>query len=231
MQVSSSTTLSSSAIALKLLRDDPGGGATSTATGATRPPAKVDALADRDLRQDNAIRIGQRNVYAQALDQFHMSYATAAKLGLAIDAQTEALVDAVPQALDRFPPEDAQRLAALGADAAVLTPEYELDKAAFDDLVAPFIRESLSGQPGFQEALAAGTLMIRRVSEVPEFNFGHNSYSLFKDGNMIGGGAWGRPFNQALYDRVAATGIEQAFGGVMGQNFYATWPGKAAASV
>ena len=158
-----------------------------------------------------------------------MSYETAAKVALAMQAQGEAMVQAVPQPLSAFSPEDAARLKSFGADAAVLNPELpELDDAPFNDIVTRNIKKEFAELPGFAEAMADGAVVIRRASEVPEFNLGHKSFTLFRDGYMIGGGGWGKPFNQAQYDQVAATGVQQAFGGAMGADHYVTWPGKAA---
>ena len=144
-----------------------------------------------------------------------------------MERQGEAMAQATPQSLDMFAPEDAVRIANSGADAAIEVPAIRLDKVVFDDLVGTWAKDNLKDQPGFAAALADGTLMIRQASEVPEFNYVEKSFAFFKDGNMIGGGGWGGPFNQTLYDQVAATGVQQAFGSVMGQGFYMTWPGHA----
>lgn len=225
---------SSAAIALQLLQSAPGRFDPQAAKVALPKPATDDLAADSVAYRDklaNAIRLGQKNAFDVGRTFVDMSYETAAKVALAMQAQGEAMVQAVPQALSAFSPEDAARLKAFGADAAVLNPAMpELDDTAFNDIVTRYIKKEFTEVPGFADAMAAGTLVIRRASDVPEFNFGENNYSLYKDGYMIGGAGFGKPFNQALYDQVAATGVQQAFGGIMGANFYITWPGKAVLS-
>lgn len=219
---------SSASIALQLLQSVPGGSDLRAARPpASSPPAQAEA-ADSVANLDklaNAIRLGQKNAFDVGRTYIDMSYETAAKVALAMRAQGEAMVQAIPQALSAFSPEDAARLQAFGADAAVLNPELpQLDDAAFNDIITRNIKKEYAGVPGFAEAMAAGTVVIRRASDVPEFNYGHKSFSLYKDGNMIGGAGWGKPFNQALYDQVAASGLQQAFGGAMGADYYITWP-------
>lgn len=195
-------------------------------------PATDDLAADSVAYRDklvNAIRLGQKNAFDVGRTFVDMSYETAAKVALAMQAQGEAMVQAVPQALSAFSPEDAARLKSFGADAAVLNPQMpELDDAAFNDIVTRNIKKEFAEVPGFADAMAAGTVVIRRASDLPEFNFGMKSFTFYRDGNMIGGGGWGKPFNLALYDQVAATGVQQAFGGAMGADYYVTWPGKVA---
>lgn len=228
--LSTTTHRSSASIALQLLQSGPGGSNPQTPkVGLAKAPAAseaADSVAYRD-KLANAIRLGQKNAFEVGRTFVDMSYETAAKVALAMQAQGEAMVQAVPQALSAFSPEDSARLKALGADAAVLNlPMPELDDAAFNDIVTRYIKKEFTAVPGFADAMAAGTVVIRRASDVPEFNFGENNYSLYKDGYMIGGAGFGKPFNQALYDQVAATGLQQAFGGAMGADYYITWPGK-----
>lgn len=221
---SSLQAMTSSSIALRLLRDE----AVSMTGGImlTNGP-KVDMAADSAEYQDKldrGWRLDAANTFKVALEHFHADYASAAKLGLALQTQAESLVEAKPQSLEGFSPEDAKRLSALGADAAILVPAIELDDATFNALVVPRVQAEYKDQPGFAEALATGQVKVQRTSAVPEFNFGHKSFALFKDGYMIGGAGWGQAFNQTLYDRIASTGIQQGFGGVMGQDYYVTWP-------
>jgi hypothetical protein len=229
MSLSVATALSGSDIALRLMRTDRAASRTqvNTAQAGTAITGGVSERAAYEDNLDRSFRLSQANVYQHALEQFHMSYRTAGQLGLALEAQGEALAQGRPQGLASFAPEDAQRLAALGTDSAMLVPEFALDQAAFDDLVIGHVQETYKDQPGFAEALATGSVVIQRASDVPEFNFGHKSFVLFKDGSMIGGAGWGKTVNQGLYDRVAATGLQQGFGGVMGQDYYVTWPGVA----
>lgn len=226
--VSAATPMSPAAIALRLLRGAAAESAGNTPAARTAPAGETADRAAYEEGLDRLFRDDQRRLYDYAVEKFRMTYETSAKLALALESKGEAMAAAVPQALHAFAPEDASRLAALGADAAIPVPEVELDQAAFDDLVGNFVHDAYADLPGFAKAMAAGTVTIQRGSDVPEFNFGHKSFTLFKDGDMIGGAGWGKPFNQKLYDQIAATGIEQAFGSVMGQNFYVTWPGGAA---
>lgn len=212
-------TLSSGAIALRLLRGQQG------QVQAT-PKLSVAAAAARlqvEERQDQAFRQDARIAYRAAVDSLHMTYATSAKMALALERRGEALTEATPQPLSQFAPEDAARLAALGADAAIEVPAIRLDDAAFADLVHANVRETMMEVPGFAEAWAAGELKVQRIEEVPEFGYSEKSFALFKDGNMIGGAGWGGVFNLDLYEKVAATGVQQGFGGVMGQGYYMTW--------
>lgn len=213
------TTLSSGAIALRLLRANQG-------TVPAGPKLTVAAAAE-GLQQeeglDRAFRLSARNAFNVAADSLHMNYATSAKLALAMEAQGEAMAQAEPQSLDQFAPEDAARIAAFGADAAIKVPTIRLDDAAFDDLVRANVRETMMSVPGFAEAWAAGEVKVQRVEEVPEFGYVEKSFALFKDGNMIGGAGWGGVFNQLLNDKVATTGVQQGFGSIMGQGYYMTW--------
>jgi hypothetical protein len=216
-----SNTLSSGAIALRLLRGDQG-------PVRAAPNLSVAAAAERlqvEDRQDRAFRLDAQNDYSAAMSSLHMTYATSAKLGLALEKRGEAMAEATPQALSQFAPEDAARLAALGADAAIEVPAIRLDDAAFADLVHANARVTMMEVPGFAEAWAAGEVKVQRAEEAPEFGYVEKGFALFRDGNMIGGAGWGGMFNQAQYDKVAATGVNQAFGSIMGQGYYMTWGG------
>lgn len=224
--------LSSGAIALQLLQSAAGRAdpfAPQRQQRSDPPVAEVTSSSQsyRDRLADS-IRLGHKNAFDVGRQYIDLSYEDAARLSIAMQAQTKAMVKAVPQPLSAFPPEDAVRLQAFGADAAVLNPPVILDDATFFGIVTRNIEEQYASVPGFAEAFAAGTVVIQRASDVPAFNFGHKSYSLYKDGHMIGGAGFGMEYNQALYDDVAATGVQQAFGGMMGADYYMTWPGKAA---
>ena len=213
------TALSSGAIALRLLRANQDG-------APVAPKMTVAAAAERlqyEDHLDQLFRASAQNAFNVAADSLHMTYATSAKLGLAMERQGEAMAQATPQPLTQFAPEDAARIAAFGADAAIEVPAIRLDDAAFDDLVKVNARETMMSVPGFAEAWAAGAVKTQRTEEVPEFGYAEKSFALFKDGNMIGGAGWGGVFNQSLYDKVASTGVQQGFGSVMGQGYYMTW--------
>lgn len=212
-------TLSSGAIALRLLRGQQG------QVQAT-PKLSVAAAAERlqvEERLDQSFRLSARNAYHVAVESLHMTYATSAKLALAMERQGEAMAEATPQPLSQFAPEDAARLAALGADAAIEVPAIRLDDAAFADLVHANARVTMMEVPGFAEAWAAGEVKVQRMEEVPELGYAEKGFALFKDGNMIGGAGWGGLFNEDHYNKIAATGVQQGVGSVMGQGYYMTW--------
>jgi hypothetical protein len=213
------STLSSGAIALHLLR----GKQDTAPAGPKQSVAAAAARLQQDEGVDRAFRLGARNSYKVAVDTLHMTYATSAKLALAMEAQAEAMAQAEPQSLDQFAPEDAARLAALGADAAIQSPAIRLDDAAFADLVHANARLTMMEVPGFAEAWAAGEVKVQRMEEVPELGYVEKGFALFKDGNMIGGAGWSNMVNEDHYNKIAATGVQQGVGSVMGQGYYMTW--------
>ena len=216
--------MSSSSIALRLLNAPP----ISQVSGALAPKSAVaEKVAEPKYAQ--AFRAHYANVYKYVLNTFQMSFDTASKMGEAMRAVSDTVARARPQALSQFDSVDARQLAALGADGAIEVPGFELDRAAFDELAGRFVPQFYKGQPAFDEAWAAGKVTIQQASDVPEFNLGHKSFMLFKGDDMFGGAGWGKPFNQALYDKVTSTGVEQAFGGVLGAEWYVTWPSARAA--
>ena len=216
------TTLSSGAIALRLLRGHQG----QVQAAPTLSVAAAAARLQVEDRLDQSFRLSARNAYNAAVDSLHMTYATSAKLALALERQGEAMVAATPQPLSQFAPEDAARLAALGADAAIEVPAIRLDDAAFADLVNANARLTMMEVPGFAEAWAAGTVKVQRLEDVPELGHVEKGFALFKDGNMIGGAGWSGLFNENQYNKIAATGVQQGIGGVMGQGYYMTWGAK-----
>lgn len=216
--------LSSASIALNVLRSEAG---TQTNISARPTMAKDDMAADSvayRAKLDQLWRIIAGNTHCVVLEQFHLDYATSAQYGIALRDQAHAMERAEPQPLASFGESDAAKFRALGANAAILVPQIVMNSPEMHALTTKHIETTYQNQPGFAAALVAGQVKIQRTSEMPEFNFGHKSYALFRDGYMIGGALWGQPFNQALYDKIDASGTAQGFGGLMGQDYYVTWP-------
>lgn len=127
--------------------------------------------------------------------------------------------------LSDLPASDARKLRGLGADAAVEVTAPPISDGAFRALVFEFGKGLWTGLAGFNDALANGTLRIQRASEVPELGLGHVRYDFYNNGNMIGGGGWGKDgFNKDLYLQIQAQGVRQATGSIDGYDYYVTWP-------
>lgn len=130
-----------------------------------------------------------------------------------------------PQALSDLPPSHAEKLRALGADAAIKVTPNPVSDAEFQAMVLAHGKEHWGNLDGFSEALANGTLKIQRASDVPELGLGSVQYDLYSGGNHIGGAGFGSgDFNKSLYLDIQAQGIRQATGSVNGHDFYVTWP-------
>ncbi|MHC2622923.1 hypothetical protein ACVIW2_004955 [Bradyrhizobium huanghuaihaiense] len=136
----------------------------------------------------------------------------------------EGLVESRMMKLSELPADQAQYLARFGADAAVRVDGVELSQADFEQTVLQFGMESWKDLPGFNDALANGTLKIQRASDVPEIGYESFDYDIYSGGNLLGGVGWGGINNKKLYFEIQAQGIRQAFGSIHGQEFYVTWP-------
>ncbi|PSJ56234.1 hypothetical protein C7I85_24960 [Mesorhizobium soli] len=127
--------------------------------------------------------------------------------------------------LTDLPAADAEKLRALGADAAVKVTAPDISDDAFRAMMLEYGKQHWTGLEGFSEALANGTLKIQRASDVPELGLSHVQYDLYKDGNMVGGAFFGSGnFNKDLYLQIQAQGIRQATGSINGYDYYVTWP-------
>jgi len=125
--------------------------------------------------------------------------------------------------LSELPRDQAEYLKRFGADAAVRIEGVELSDADFEQTILQFGMESWKDLPGFNDALANGTLKIQRASDVPEL-YESFQYDLYSGGNYFGGVGWGGINNKKLYLEIQAQGIRQALGSIRGQEFYVTWP-------
>ncbi|MCK1389816.1 hypothetical protein [Bradyrhizobium sp. 1] len=137
----------------------------------------------------------------------------------------EGLVESPMMKLSELPADQAQYLKRFGADAAVRIEGVQLSDAAFKQTVLQHGMENWTDLPGFNEALANGTLKIQRASDVPELGYKSNLYDLYSGGNLLGSVSFGSStFNKKLYLEIQAQGIRQATGSINGQDFYVTWP-------
>ncbi|MCK1389817.1 hypothetical protein [Bradyrhizobium sp. 1] len=136
----------------------------------------------------------------------------------------EGFVASPMMKLSELPKDQAEYLKRFGADAAVRIEGVELSDADFERTVLQFSMESWKDLPGFNDALANGTLKIQRASDVPEIGYESFQYDLYSGGNYFGGVGWSGINNKKLYFEIQAQGIRQAFGSIRGQEFYVTWP-------
>jgi hypothetical protein len=136
----------------------------------------------------------------------------------------EGFVASPMMKLSELPKDQAEYLKRFGADAAVRIEGVELSDADFERTVLQFGMESWKDLPGFNDALANGTLKIQRASDVPEIGYESFQYDLYSGGNYFGGVGWSGINNKKLYFEIQAQGIRQAFGSIRGQEFYVTWP-------
>lgn len=121
-----------------------------------------------------------------------------------------------------LPAEHAQRLKALGADAAERVAKPVVSEAEFQSMVFSYIKDSWKGLEGFSEALANGSVKIQRAGDVKDLGYESIQYKLYSGGNMIGGAGWDT-INRSYYDAVAATGVHQGIGSMDGLDYYVTW--------
>lgn len=121
-----------------------------------------------------------------------------------------------------LPAEHAQRLEALGADAAERVAKPVVSDAEFQSMVFSSIKDSWKGLEGFSEALASGSVKIQRASDVKGLGYESVQYNLFRDGSQFGHAGWDT-INRSYYDAVAATGVHQGIGSVNGLDYYVTW--------
>ena len=135
----------------------------------------------------------------------------------------EGYVESPMMKLSELPRDQAEYLKRFGADAAVRIEGVELSDADFEQTILQFGMESWKDLPGFNDALANGTLKIQRASDVPEL-YESFQYDLYSGGNYFGGVGWGGINNKKLYLEIQAQGIRQALGSIRGQEFYVTWP-------
>ncbi len=127
--------------------------------------------------------------------------------------------------LSELPAYQAQYLEKFGADAVVRFDPVEVSDADFQQMVLQYGQENWTDLPGFNEALANGTLKIQRASDVPELGIETVQYAIYSGGNSLGGVMFGAsPFNSKLYYEIQAQGIRQAYGAINDQQFYVTWP-------
>ncbi|MGY8704614.1 hypothetical protein RAD16_02570 [Bradyrhizobium sp. 18BD] len=137
----------------------------------------------------------------------------------------EGLVESPMMKLSELPADQAQYLKGFGADAVVRVDGVELSDADFKQMVLQYGMEAWTDEPGFNEALANGTLKIQRASDVPELGYKSNLYDLYSGGNLLGSVSFGSStFNSKLYYEIQAQGIRQATGSINGQDYYVTWP-------
>jgi hypothetical protein len=137
----------------------------------------------------------------------------------------EGYVESPMMKLSELPPDQAQYLKGFGADAAVRIDAVAVSDADFKQMVLQYGTEAWTDEPGFNDALANGTLKIQRASDVPELGYESNLYDLYSGGNLLGSVSFGSStFNKKLYLEIQAQGIRQATGSINGQDFYVTWP-------
>ncbi|HEV2153207.1 hypothetical protein [Bradyrhizobium sp.] len=136
----------------------------------------------------------------------------------------EGLVESSMMKLSELPADQAEYVKRFGADAVVRIEGVELSRADFEQTVLQFGMESWKDLPGFNDALANGTLKIQRASDVPEIGYESFAYDIYSGGNLLGGVGWSGINNKKLYFEIQAQGIRQAFGSIHGQEFYVTWP-------
>ncbi|MBW7969431.1 hypothetical protein [Bradyrhizobium sp. BR 10289] len=136
----------------------------------------------------------------------------------------DGYVESPMMKLSELPADQAEYVKRFGADAAVRIDPVEVSRADFERMVLQHAMESWKDLPGFNEALANGTLKIQRASDVPEIGYESFQYDLYSGGNYFGGVGWSGINNKKLYFEIQAQGISQAFGSIRGQEFYVTWP-------
>ena len=137
----------------------------------------------------------------------------------------ESYVESPMMKLSELPADQAQYLKGFGADAAVRIDAVAVSDADFKQMVLQYGTEAWTDEPGFNDALANGTLKIQRASDVPELGYESNLYDLYSGGNLLGSVSFGSStFNKKLYLEIQAQGIRQATGSINGQDFYVTWP-------
>ena len=106
---------------------------------------------------------------------------------------------------------------AFGADAAIEVPAIRLDDAALADLVNANVRLTMIEVPGFAEAWAAGTVKVQRMEEVPELGHVEKGSPCSRIGNISAARAGAGCSTRTMYNKIAATGVQQGVGSVMGQ--------------
>lgn len=127
--------------------------------------------------------------------------------------------------LSELPAYQAQNLEKFGADSAVRIDPPQMSDADFKQMVLQYGMENWTDLPGFNEAVANGTLNIQRASDVPELGVESVQYGLYSAGNYLGSAGFGSsPFNSKLYNEIQAQGIRQDYGAINDQQFYVTWP-------
>ncbi|TPI34613.1 hypothetical protein FJW08_03265 [Mesorhizobium sp. B3-2-1] len=123
-----------------------------------------------------------------------------------------------------LPAAHAEKVKALGADAVVQMKAPQISDEAFQAMMLEHSKANFADLPGFNEAAANGTLKIQRASDVPELGLGSVQYTLYKDGQMIGGAGFSAgTFNKSLYLDIQSQGVRQATGSINGQDYYVTW--------
>lgn len=146
-------------------------------------------------------------------------------------AQKAAAIDSVDpggyvrsrlMSLDELPAGHADRLKAFGADGAVRRVAPEISQAEFENLVMDFVADSYSRFEGFDEAIANGTLTIRKARDVPELGFETVLYDMYKDGNHFGGAGWSAVDSEARLE-ARKNGIMHALGSINGHDYVVTW--------